>query len=140
MSRTRTENDHAYLISKIPFGRENAVHMADLAAQLGVDCRTLRAWVNQARAAGHLIASGDVGYWLAESDHDLRASNRRQRRMAVSIFRAAHPGTVVLRSLERTPGVRLAEWQKDEPKQMTLFEDQANADPEDHDGKAKTDS
>lgn len=140
MSRTRTENDHAYLVSKLSFGEENAIHAVDLAMQLGIDRRTLRSWINQARDAGHLIASGNSGYWLAETDSDLRASNRRQRRMALSILKAAHPSTVVLRSLERTPGVRLAEWQRNEPKQMTLFEDQASADPEDHDGKDETDS
>lgn len=122
MRRIRSEGEHAVLLSRIPVGRDHAVHMNVLAAQFGVNARTLRAWVNQARDAGFLIASGDQGYWQPESDYDLHASNRRQRNMAISILRAAHPGRMVLKSLADTPGVRLAEWRRKEPVQMTLFD------------------
>ena len=96
----RTEEDHLFLLNRIPVGRDNAVHMKDLSAQLGVDDRTIRAWINSARNAGYMILSGNEGYWRSDNTSEIKGSYRRRRRMAMAILRTEREPRRVLSGTE----------------------------------------
>lgn len=109
----RTEKDHLNLLSHIPMKRDGAVHMADLSAQLGVDDRTIRAWINSARNAGYIILSGNFGYCQSNDPSEIKRSHNRRCRMAASIYRSEKSTGEVLKEtrgqlsmFDEDPGMR----------------------------------
>lgn len=103
-------NDIERLTKAIPVGRRNAIHVRNLADNLGVSERTLRIMINGARDKGELICTGDEGIWLPESEADVRESYGRQRSMALSILKSATGSRRFLRAAEKTPGLTVATW------------------------------
>lgn len=71
-------------------GEENAVHMFDLAKELGVTDRTLRQMVFDAREEGVQILSSDKGYFLpSDNESESKAYEHRARQRALSSLRIA---------------------------------------------------
>lgn len=100
------------LMSKIPTGRDNAIHARDLANLMGVDKRVLREMINNARDNGELICTGNEGVWLPENESEVRESYNRQRHMALAILKSTTGARRFLRATEKTPGVTVAEWSR----------------------------
>ena len=87
----------ANLLSHIPVGRENAVHMAELADKMGLDARTLRQRIYDARLEGAIIISCDKGYYLPDEESSTAASELR------GFYKSRHKsGTGTLATLKGT--------------------------------------
>lgn len=63
---------HRALLDRIPCGEENAVSMRDLARALGEDPRQTRLRIEKARVDRNIIASTDQGYFIPETEAELR--------------------------------------------------------------------
>lgn len=61
------EQDSRWIIDHIPEGQKNAQSMTYIAKIMGVDRREVRKAVENARASGSLICSGNKGYWMPET-------------------------------------------------------------------------
>lgn len=58
--------------SVIPVGKENAIHLQELANIIGVSIQTVKEQVRKARNNGALICSNSYnGYWIAETRADI---------------------------------------------------------------------
>lgn len=51
--------------------------------------RLIRALVNAANSAGHLVCTGNAGYWIASSPDDIRETTGRLRSQARKMLRRA---------------------------------------------------
>lgn len=72
-------------------GKENAISMADLAHVLQVPERILRMEILQARINGELICSCVNGYFLPESDDDIREYVYTKKALIKSHSKALKP-------------------------------------------------
>lgn len=71
-------------------GEANAIPMHALAAQLGINDRTLRKQIFEARVEGIPILSGNEGYYLPGDDRsELREYERTARKRALSSLKMA---------------------------------------------------
>ena len=61
-----------WLVSIIPTGQAEAVSMSYLATILGLSNRALRKEIESARKAGVLICSSDRGYFMPETEAEIR--------------------------------------------------------------------
>lgn len=68
---------HRAILAHIPTGADNAVSMKDLARVLGEDQRTVRLQIEKARLDRNIIASTDQGYFIPETESELREYVRR---------------------------------------------------------------
>lgn len=93
-------------------GRENAIHAEDLMKLAGFQSnRELRACIEEARAHGDLILSGDNGYFLPSMDADgnvseqgyyeLRAFYNRMRAIGIGTLRSAKYARRSIKEYER---------------------------------------
>ena len=58
------------LFQYLPNRQENAIHMNELADQIGVNARTVRHLILDARKAGYPIISGNYGYFYDNEEPD----------------------------------------------------------------------
>ncbi len=80
------------IVSRIPIGKEHAVHMETLAAELGVSISTIKKMIREARQQGQYeIASGLEGYWIPENNYDKKVCVRQMRLQAFSRLRSVKP-------------------------------------------------
>ena len=83
MNKLNTEIDkkkaraHRAILAHIPTGADNAVSMKDLARVLAEDQRTVRLQIEKARLDRNIIASTDQGYFIPETESELREYVRR---------------------------------------------------------------
>ena len=75
--------------SLIPRGRRNAVTSAELAAVSGITTRRVTILIRRARLRGVPICSNGSGFWIAETDEDLRRCAARLHLRAAEIHRVA---------------------------------------------------
>jgi len=61
-----------WLTETIPIGEQDAVPMSYLAALHHLSCRKMRLEVERARKAGILICSSDRGYFMPETEAEIR--------------------------------------------------------------------
>jgi len=54
----------------IPIGKQNAIHMQELANKVGVTPETLKHMIRRARLKGEIIISGVSGYWYGETEEE----------------------------------------------------------------------
>ena len=64
-------------MSVMPHGAGKARHMRDLSKYFGVDGRTLRQMIENARRDGCIICSSDDGYFIPDTDAEMAAYYRR---------------------------------------------------------------
>lgn len=77
----------------IPAGKENAVHLPELSAELQLCQSAVKKCVKQARQQGVPILSGVSGYWLSESKEETARyvqSMRSQALSRLSVIKAAN--------------------------------------------------
>jgi biotin operon repressor len=72
------------IIDYIPEGKENAIHLEELAKLLKIDSRTVKKLIQQARKNGVKIISGQNGYWISDNEHDFKMFARMMRKQAAS--------------------------------------------------------
>ena len=72
------------LIENIPKGKHNAIHQKDLADKLHIKSELAKKYVQEARRQGYKICSGQAGYWIAESDEELKAFVSMLRKQALT--------------------------------------------------------
>ncbi len=73
------------LLNLIPSGRENAIHLTDLAKKLGLSIRRTQEKVYEARRSGAVILSDASGYFQPEShDEVVCFAGSYKRRMRTS--------------------------------------------------------
>lgn len=68
------------IMSVIPTGKRNATSMGNIALLLGCSKREVRARVNDARQAGHVICGDDYGYYIPSTANELIDYYYRVRR------------------------------------------------------------
>lgn len=73
------------LLSVIPKGKRNAIHLEELANRLGLSPRDTKAAVKAARRR-HVICSGQCGYWLPETRIECESFITMMCRQAKSRF------------------------------------------------------
>lgn len=77
------------LLQYIPYGRENAISMAQLSKRLGVCDRTVRRLVLNARSAGYNIISGRNGYYFTDTaDQDTKRFCKEREKAAVTTLKS----------------------------------------------------
>jgi len=62
------------ILSLIPFGRDNAVHVRDIVSLTGLPERNIRRMIEHARREGAFILSGDCGFWMADPSTETSAA------------------------------------------------------------------
>lgn len=73
-------------------GRENAISAEELAGKFGIGERKLREYVSEIRTSLELekiVGSSNQGYFVC-TEEEFRTANRRLKRQAISLLRAAH--------------------------------------------------
>lgn len=65
-------NPHRTLLDRIPYGKENAVSMCELADNLNTTQRRLRLMIERARIDGNIIAGTRAGLYVPQTDDELR--------------------------------------------------------------------
>lgn len=70
-------------------GKENAVHLYELAERLNVSEDTVKRCIQELRRDGEQIISGKAGYWLAETPQEAERFNRTLTRQAVTRLNTA---------------------------------------------------
>ena len=93
MNRIKINNDkrmnspHRELLIRIPYGRDNAISMRDLARSFGEDQRQIRHRIERARVDGNIIAGTDSGIFIPSTEAELREYvARTQARINTSIL------------------------------------------------------
>ena len=74
-----------YLLSVIPKGKKNAIHLEELASRLEITPRDTKAVIKAARKS-QIICSGQCGYWQPETKNECIAFVRMMDRQAKSRF------------------------------------------------------
>lgn len=93
-------NDYLFLADYIPYGRENAISTARLAARLDMSVRQMRRLIHEARVNGMLILSGNPGYWRSDDLEELKAFYKRMRHLGIGTFSAAKVARLKIKELE----------------------------------------
>lgn len=75
----------------IPIGKKNAIHLKELSEALGVKESVAKKYVQEARRKGSIICSGQVGYWIPESDTEIKSFASEQRKQALSRLKTTKP-------------------------------------------------
>ena len=77
----------------IPIGKDNAIHLNELAEKLGVKPSYVKKKIQEARreGKGSDIVSGSAGYWIAESEEERKAFETMLRRQALSRLKTTKP-------------------------------------------------
>ena len=79
--------DYNELVSIIPNGKKNAIHLKELANTLGVTCQRAKYLVRRARLEGVAIVSGSDGYWFASDKREEREFVAKMYRQGLSRLR-----------------------------------------------------
>ena len=82
--KSKMEKDVVTLLKR---GREHAITSTELAETTGVDLRTVRGMIENARNNGQLICASSEGYYLPETPEEAAAWLRMAGNKARSIFR-----------------------------------------------------
>lgn len=85
------DNNINNLMVVIPIGKQNAIHQIDLAEKIGIKPALVKKYVQVARRNGLNVCSGQKGYWLAESDDDLKEFETMLRKQALSRLKTTKP-------------------------------------------------
>jgi biotin operon repressor len=70
----------------IPYGKENAVHIAELASTLNIKTAAVKKLVQTARRSGAVILSDTSGYWQSTDQAEIDAYIKSTRKQAISRF------------------------------------------------------
>lgn len=84
----------------IRHGKDNAIHLQDLSAELGCSPETIKAEIRKARRDGALILSASCGYWLAESPEEMQKYIEMMRRQAISRLFTIKPIKTALNQID----------------------------------------
>lgn len=71
------EEKHKVILHVIPDGKMNAVSMRYISRLLGVDQRTVRLMIQNARTDGNIIAGTDAGFFIPVTDSELNEYTSR---------------------------------------------------------------
>lgn len=73
----------------LDFGAEHAISRRELARKLGTNDRTMREWIEQARAEGMVIANDQngMGYYRPDTKEELERLHKQNQSRALSILR-----------------------------------------------------
>lgn len=91
------------LLSMIPLGEENAIHMDDLANILDVEGRDVRREVLNLRKRGRIIASSQNGYFIPTTNGELLRYYRKARGRALTTLSSLKRTRRVLREMGLNP-------------------------------------
>ena len=97
------------ILDYIPRGQENAVSMADLAAAIGTDERTVRKIIEKARLEGAVIIGDNSGYYKPASRQELEPYVHRIEKKARKILAAVGAGRRLLREMPGQQEIDLRE-------------------------------
>ncbi len=91
---------YAMLATAIPYGRRNAITRQALAAKLGMNDRTARKAIEEARAAGLLIMceQNGRGYYQSDDPVEMRCQYQQDTNRAMSILKRRKPLLDALRA------------------------------------------
>ena len=81
-------NDIERVAAAVPKGKENAIHLNDLAAQLNMHPTKVKRCINAARQQGEFILSDLCGYWRSETKEEMRCFVRMMKKQAISRLKA----------------------------------------------------
>lgn len=74
------------VLSKLRFGKENAIHQTELSAALGVSASTLKKTIQGLRKGGFAIIGDTDGYYMAETREEVRRFVGSMSKHAASRF------------------------------------------------------
>ncbi len=89
------------LRNNIPTGKENAIHLDDLAQKLNDTSSRTKKQIQSARREGEWICSNQRGYWYTESEEEIKAYYYMLRKQALSRLETINP---VRRTLNEVKG------------------------------------
>ena len=96
----KAEKYYRRVIELIPEGRENAIHMKELAILLEVDERFIRHAISDARKSGVLVLSNDCdGYFFSNNEEDLKTFCYLTNAKIESMKKAVAPAQRKLREI-----------------------------------------
>ena len=79
------------VVTVIPMGAENAIHLKELSELLHMNDGTVKRYIKLARQQGYRIISDTKGYWLSESKEDWRKWRNMMHRQAISRLEVIKP-------------------------------------------------
>lgn len=79
------------LTHDIPYGRQNAVHLPELARRWNISTDTVKKWVKKGRTAGLPIMSDQAGYWLSDDEAEKERFVKSMWRQAISRIKTSKP-------------------------------------------------
>lgn len=74
------------LLTLIPQGRENAIHMNELCKRLHISGYKVKSVIRSLRKKGFAIVSDTDGYWIAENKKEVADFIERMSKQATSRF------------------------------------------------------
>lgn len=75
-----------YYVRRLPIGRENAVHMYELANEWGCSTREVRRIIELIRKDGFFVCANKGGYFLSSDPDDIREFVETNRAKAISLL------------------------------------------------------
>ena len=75
------------ILDLIPRDEENAIHLQQLCMLTGFDQKKIKLLISRSRNEGHIIVSGQSGYWKTSSREDLLKYIATQERQALTRLR-----------------------------------------------------
>ena len=79
------------VISAIPQGAENAIHLKELSDKLRLNDGTVKRYIKLARQQGYKLISDAKGYWISESTEEWRKWRNMMRKQALSRLEVIKP-------------------------------------------------
>ena len=82
------QSDVNRVVAAIPYGKQNAITRAELAAATGMSDRAVRRCIEQARDEGYFVVNGERGGYALEVDLDaITAQYRIDHARALSVLK-----------------------------------------------------
>lgn len=98
---------YEFLKEFIPVGKENAIHLPELAEQMRKNERSLQVMIRNARLEGLPILSDSSGYWISNDKEEQRAYVAMKTKDATSRMKTVSK----LRKALKTPDGQMNEWE-----------------------------
>lgn len=85
--RNKEHANNHYIEDYIPYGRENATHLRELATLLRIDTRSVKNMIQKARRRGIAIMSDcEAGYWISDDPEEIKLFIARMEKSAKERF------------------------------------------------------